>query len=215
MNVCVVVSAGEIADYERVRSFIPDDAPIIAADAGYYHLEKLGLEPTAVVGDFDSLEPGTTRCFPCISYPPEKDDTDTILAIKLGLERGCTSFILLGACGGRLDHTFANLTALAFLRENDARGIIIDGRSAAFLMCQGEEYRPAYDDLLSSFGETISVFPFAVEAACVSQTGVKYPLDCYELNATFPLGVSNKITELDKCCITVHWGKILIIRASD
>lgn len=215
MDVCVVISAGEISDYEFVKQFIPDDAPIIAADGGFIHLERLGLEPTAVVGDFDSLEPGVTRGFPCISYPPEKDDTDTILAIKLGLERGFKQFILLGASGGRLDHTFANITALAFLQTEGASGVLIDGHSAAFLLSNEGEYRPEDDDLLRPFGDTISVFPFGTQAACVSEINVKYPLEHYELNADFPLGVSNRLHKGENSRIILHWGRILIIRARD
>lgn len=212
MEACVIVSAGKISDYDFLKDLIPQGAPVIAADGGYEHLPFLGIEPMAIVGDFDSLEPGTPRKYPCISYPPEKDDTDTMLAIKLGLERGYEQFIMIGALGGRIDHAFANLTALSFLRNHDAYGVILDDENAVFMLSTGESYSPAKDDLLRDYDEYISIFPFGAECATVSEEGVKYPLDTYELSADFPLGVSNRITEPEICKITVHAGKILVIR---
>jgi thiamine pyrophosphokinase len=209
------MSAGEIRDYDFIRQFIPEGVPVFAADAGLYHLEKMNIEPSVVVGDFDSLIPGKEIHFPCVSFPPEKDDTDTILAVDLGLERGYRNFILLGASGGRLDHTFSNLSTLIYLREKGANGILIDNMNAAFLMCGGESYAPSEDDFLRQFGEIISVFTFGTETALVSEAGVKYPLERYSLSCAFPLGVSNKITDMEKCRISVHEGKILIIRVKN
>ncbi len=213
MNVCVVVSAGRIADYNFIKSFIPEGAPVFAADAGFSHLSELGLEAAAIVGDFDSLTPGEGRAFPCVSYPPEKDDTDTLLAVKLGIEKGYDQFIMIGSLGGRFDHAFANATALAYMRDRDVNGIIIDDECAVFMLENGESYEPDKDDLLRPYGETISVFPFGIECATVTMEGVKYPVDTYELSASIPIGVSNKITDMENCKITVHAGKVLIIRA--
>ncbi len=213
MEVCVVVSAGRIADYSFIRGFIPENAPVIAADAGFSHLSELGLEAMAIVGDFDSLTPGEGRAYPCVSYPPEKDDTDTLLAVKLGIEKGYEQFIMIGALGGRFDHAFANVTALSYMHEHDVNGIIIDDECAVFMLGSGEYYEPDKDDMLRPYGDMISVFPFGVECATVTLEGVKYPLDTYELSADMPLGISNRITDEENCKITVHAGKVLIIRA--
>ncbi len=213
MKACVVVSAGKIADYNFIKSFIPEGAPVFAADAGFSHLSGLGLEAMAIVGDFDSLTPGEGRAYPCVSYPPEKDDTDTLLAIKLGIEKGYDQFIMIGALGGRFDHAFANVTALSYMRDHDVNGLIIDDECAMFMLASGECYEPDKDDLLRPYGETISVFPFGIECATVTMEGVKYPVDTYELSAGIPLGVSNKITDMENCRITVHAGKVIIIRA--
>ena len=76
----------------------------IAADAGLHLCERLGVRPDVVLGDFDSMD---VRQAPadCIRVPVEKDDTDTMLALREGLRRGCDTFYLYGATGGaRLDH---------------------------------------------------------------------------------------------------------------
>ena len=98
----------------------------IAADAGLHLCERLGVRPDVVLGDFDSMD---VRQAPadCIRVPVEKDDTDTMLALREGLRRGCDTFYLYGATGGaRLDHTLANLQSLAFLLRHRARGYLYD-----------------------------------------------------------------------------------------
>lgn len=98
----------------------------IAADAGLLLCERLGVKPDLVLGDFDSMD--ASEAPPdCIRVPVEKDDTDTMLALREGLRRGCDTFYLYGATGGaRLDHTLANLQSLAFLLRHGARGYLYD-----------------------------------------------------------------------------------------
>ena len=66
--------------------------------------------------------------FPNIRRSPvEKDDTDTMLAVKTALEQGCDEVYLYGGTGGkRLDHTLANLQSLLYLRRRGARGYMYD-----------------------------------------------------------------------------------------
>lgn len=72
----------------------------IAADAGLLLCERLGVRPDVVLGDFDSMD---VRQAPadCIRVPVEKDDTDTMLALREGLRRGCDTFYLYGATAAR------------------------------------------------------------------------------------------------------------------
>ena len=102
----------------------PDDF-IIGADAGYLNAQRLGFPPDLILGDFDSApmpEPG-----PFLEvYPSQKDQTDCILGVDAGLERGCTRFIILGGMGGRLDHTIANIQTLGYLIDHGARGELRD-----------------------------------------------------------------------------------------
>ena len=58
-----------------------------------------------------------------------KDDTDTLAALKFGLEQGHREFHLYGALGGRLEHTMANLQCLLFLKRVGAAGYIWDGNT--------------------------------------------------------------------------------------
>ena len=93
---------------------------VIAADGGLAHLKAQGAAPDLTVGDFDSL--GYVPDGNVIRHPPEKDDTDTMLALRLGLERGYDTFVLYGCLGGRMDHAYANFQAV--LAEDPAFAFI-------------------------------------------------------------------------------------------
>ena len=108
---------------------------VIAADAGYRVCQQEGLVPDVILGDFDSMEAPDAGEKVC-RLPVEKDDTDTLAAVKLGLERECTDFWIYGGTGGkRLDHTLANLQTLLYLRRRGARGFLYDND---FVDCSGE-----------------------------------------------------------------------------
>ena len=102
--------------------FKPNESDlVIAADSGYLKLKKLGITPDLAVGDFDSLGeiPTDTEV---VKHPVKKDDTDTLLAIKIGIEKGFREFHFYGCTGNRLDHTFGALQNLSFLAERGCRG---------------------------------------------------------------------------------------------
>lgn len=158
---------------------------VIAADGGLRHTEALGLRPDAILGDFDSLGyvptgPGVDR------FPVEKDDTDSMLAIRLGLAQGCDRFLIYGALDGpRLDHTVANFQALAFLAAHGALGYLVGLREIVTVLNPGE----------LSFPETargiVSLFSLGESVEGLTLHGLQYPLDRGRLTLDFPLGVSN------------------------
>ena len=156
---------------------------VIAADGGYAALQALGVQANLVVGDFDSLG-YVPEGAEIVQHPVRKDDTDTLLAIRLGLKRGYRNFVITGALGGRLDHTFANLQALLFLRDHGARGVLY-----------GDGFSATADTDSSNTVEgkgTLSVFSFDPTAKGVYLRDVSYPLENAELTSSFPIGVSNE-----------------------
>ena len=167
----------------------PEDL-VIAADAGYRTCRELGIVPDLLLGDFDSME--QPEDFANIHRSPvEKDDTDTMLAVKTGLEQGCGEFYLYGGTGGRrLDHTLANLQTLLYLRRRGARGYLYDN-DFVWTVIENETIRV---DKTVEWG-LLSVFCLGDRARGVAETGVQYPLQGAELTAEFPLGVSNHILE--------------------
>ena len=122
MKRCFIFAAGTFFGL-RERP-MPGDL-VIAADAGYRACQRAGIVPDLLLGDFDSMEQPD---FPNIRRSPvEKDDTDTMLAVKTALEEGCDTVYIYGGTGGkRLDHTLANLQTLLFLRRRGARGYLYD-----------------------------------------------------------------------------------------
>ena len=188
MKRCFIFAAGTFYGLRR-KPEEPEDL-VIAADAGYRTCRELGIVPDLLLGDCDSME--QPEDFANIHRSPvEKDDTDTMLAVKTGLEQGCGEFYLYGGTGGRrLDHTLANLQTLLYLRRRGARGYLYDN-DFVWTVIENETIRV---DKTVEWG-LLSVFCLGDRARGVTETGVQYPLQGAELTAEFPLGVSNHILE--------------------
>ena len=198
MKPCIIFCA---AAFDGLLFPIPNNALVIAADGGLRHTQALGLSPDVILGDFDSLGyvPRNSQVFPV-----EKDDTDSMLSIRLGLERGCDQFFLYGAMDGpRLDHTMANFQTLGYLATHGARGTLIGSRYIATVLREESiSFSAAATGILSLFS--------LGDRAEVSIEGLHYPLDHGTLTSDFPLGVSNHFSGVP-ARITVHSGLVLAL----
>jgi len=203
--ICFIVGAAP--DHDNICIKPQADDLVIAADGGYTRLQKAGVIPQIVVGDFDSLgfTPKQTKVLP---YPKEKDDTDMMLAIRHGLSEGYQTFEIYGGLGGRIDHTIANIQALTFLARQGARGRLIDRSACATVICSGSiEFDAAQQGC-------ISVFALDEEVYGVTERGLQYPLTNATLTNAFPVGVSNVFIG-EKSAVSVREGTLLIILLSD
>ena len=135
----------------------------------------------------------------------EKDDTDSMLAVKLGLSKGYGRFLLYGGLDGvRLDHTVANYQALQYLADRDARGILIGRDFCATVIRNGALRFPG-----GKQGD-ISVFCMGPDAQGVNIEGLYYSLKNGTLTCGFPLGVSNHFTD-SAARVSVAQGSLLIL----
>ena len=179
-------------------------ALIIAADGGADLLRECGILPDIVIGDMDSVKDGSFGPkTEIMKYPPEKDDTDTYLAVKTGIERGCDRFFLYGCSGGRLDHTIANIQTLNYLANENREGYMIG---------DSENITVIKDSVLSlnvRRGTAVSVFAAGKPAKSVTLKGLKYELEDIPVTDTFPVGVSNEaVSEHPE--IEVKGGTLLV-----
>ena len=128
MGCCVIVGGANINNYEYIRKKLLVDDYVVFCDSGLKHLEQLRVKPNLIVGDFDSHEnpqlDAETIVLPC-----EKDDTDTVYAVKEAIKRGFNDFLLIGVVGARLDHTLGNVSILLYLDSLGKKGCIIDDYS--------------------------------------------------------------------------------------
>lgn len=178
-------------------------AYVIAADKGLLHLRRQGIAPDLIVGDFDSLG-RVPEGENVLQLPVEKDDTDMMRAVRLGLERGCRTFVLYGGVGGRMDHTYANLQTLTFLADHGARGYLVgEGFLATAIRDGSLDFGPEHRG-------TISVFCPGAPAGGVDLEGLQYPLHDAVLTSGFPLGVSNSFTG-ESAKVTVRRGTLLVM----
>lgn len=198
MSKCIIFGA---AEFDRLLLPIEQGDLLIAADGGLEHFAKTDCVPDVILGDFDSLgyTPEGAKVFPV-----EKDDTDVMLAIRHGLSAGFREFLIYGGMDGkRLDHTVANLQALAFLREQGARGYLIGREQIATVIAQEKAAFENAEGILS-------VFCTGEAAAGVTIRGMQYNLEKGTLTADFPLGVSNHFTGRP-AEIAVEKGHLLLI----
>lgn len=216
---CVIISAG---------SFVPVDIPLyegdycIACDAGFKYAQEMGILPDLIVGDFDSAseqDPIVLRSIEEIAlHDPDrivrlnvvKDDTDTMKAVKIGLEKGYRKFYLYGATGGkRIDHSIANIQTLLFIKHNGGKGYIMDS-DKMLMIAENEE-------ISFNVGNTgyLSVFSLSEVSKGVTLKGLMYTLEDGELKNDFPLGVSNEFIIDEKASVSVKDGTLLIILQFD
>ena len=199
MKRCVIFCA---AGFDGLALPIDTDDLVIAADGGLRHTQAIGITPTLILGDFDSL--GYTPDESLV-FPVEKDDTDAMLAAREGLRRGCDEFYFYGSLDGkRLDHTVANFQTLQFLEDQGATGYLIGADYLVTVVKNGTLRFPA--------GATgiASLFCLGVDARGVTLEGLKYPLEDGTLTAGFPLGVSNHFIGTD-ATVSVRDGSLLVL----
>lgn len=204
---CVIVGAAEIGNYEKIKEYFAEDDFYIFCDGGLKHTECLGVEPDLIVGDFDSFprSEAVKTAAELITLPCEKDDTDTVFAVKEALARGFTDFLLVGVVGQRLDHTLGNLSVLLMLDKAGAAGKIIDDYSEMLLVSDSTAY---VDDSFSYF----SVLSVGGEAGGISEKNAKYTLENASISSEYQYGISNEVLPGKTSEISVKSGRLLLIK---
>ncbi|MCM1363740.1 MAG: thiamine diphosphokinase [Faecalibacterium sp.] len=200
MGICYIIGAGE-SDVINIEKRADDF--VICADGGADAAERNGITPDLFVGDFDSLG-RVPKGENVIVHPTEKDETDSLLAVNCGLERGYKDFIMYGMLGGRLDHTYANIQLLMYLCEKDAIGTLI---GCGYKITAIKNSRVDYDETESGM---ISVFSFIPESRGITISGLKYEVSDFTLKSTFPMAVSNEFLG-KKSYIEVKDGALIIM----
>lgn len=199
---CCIFGAGDYGGFFPSPQQL-DGALLIAADGGFAAMARHGLTPHLAVGDFDSLG-RVPQGVPVLRHPPEKDDTDMVLAADEGLARGCDRFLIFGGLGGRLDHSLANLHLLARLAERGCPAFLLgDGSGVTAVRSGTLTFSPAHRG-------TVSLFAWGGPARGVTLSGLRYPLTEGILTPTHPLGVSNEFTSRE-ATVSVADGTLLVL----
>ena len=185
---CVIIGGADIQDYERLRAQLEPGDYCIYCDSGLKHREALGVQPSLIVGDFDSHE-NPHADVETIVLPTVKDDTDTVL----------------GVVGGRLDHTLGNVFILYYLDQQGKRGRILDDFSEMELVSAQPVSIP---DRCSFF----SLLNLSGCAKGVTIERAKYCLRDAEIPCEYQYGVSNEVLPGETATVSVREGKLLLIR---
>lgn len=198
-KICYLIGA---MPSEGERYIAQTDDLVIAADAGWRRAAEFGLSADIAVGDFDTAPPPDD--IETILHPARKDDTDLLLAAKVGLARGYRSFVLLGVSGGRPDHSIAAYQTLLWLNGQGARGYLCAGGMTATILNHERIILNAPTDTL------FSLFAVGGTAEGVTVDGASYPLQRAMLSPAYPLGISNRFTEAP-LTISVEKGSLLML----
>lgn len=201
---CVIVGGAEIKDYNNVRSYLNNDDFYIYCDCGLKHSEKLKITPNLIVGDFDSYQKPETE-IETIVLPREKDDTDTVFAIKEGINRGFDNFILIGVVGERLDHTLVNVSILNFLDSEDKKGKIIDDYSEIEIISNA----PAFITDDYSYFSLINMFGISEG---VTIKNAKFTIENANITSEYQYATSNEVLKGKIAEVKVNNGKLLLIK---
>ncbi len=206
MSVCYIFSGGIMGDNDLSAFKIPEADYVISADAGYLYAKKYGYDTYCLIGDFDTLEnlPDDDKYCELLKFKSEKDDTDTMLAVRHALEKGFDEIYIFGALGGRFDHTFSNIQTLSFIAKHNKRGFIISENEFVTVLNPGEYTFEKIN------GFSFSVFALTEKAEGVFERGFKYSLENAIIENSFPIGVCNEFFE-EKGVISFESGKILIV----
>lgn len=201
---CVIVGGAKIRNYQTIREYLNPDDFNIFCDRGLGHQEALGIEPHLIVGDFDSC-PNPHLEIETIVLPQEKDDTDTVFAVKEAVKRGFDNYLLLGAVGGRLDHTLGNVSILLMLHSLGKRALLVDDYSEMEIVSS----TPAYTD---DFFPFFSLLNISGTAEGITVEGAKYPLRGAEIQCTWQYGISNEVLPGHQARVSVEKGELLLVR---
>ena len=199
----VVIAGGDIYDYEAIKKLIDPDDFIICADSGFLHAKKMGIRPNIVMGDFDSCTKPDEDGFRVITYPPEKDFSDTYLAVDTARKEGYRNILILGAIGSRFDHTLANYHLLYYLMKQGVFARIVNENNEIFLI----EHTYRVD---GKKGDKIALIPLFSDVTVTAQ-GLYYPLNQTKLSFDVCTGISNVFLE-DTVEISVEGGVLSVIK---
>ena len=187
---------------------------IIASDKGLEILDECNIKPNYIIGDFDSLNKNVLckyikdKSIKTIKLNPEKDYTDTHMALKLAIYIKSTQITIVGAIGTRIDHTLANINILKEALEknidcnilNENNNIILTNKDITIKKDNKYKY--------------ISLLPLTTKATGITLKGFKYQLSNATLKIGESIGVSNEQIE-DNCLIKVKNGVLIIIKSKD
>lgn len=201
---CTIIGGADIGNYDIIRKYLRDDDFFVFCDSGLVHMQSLGVQPDLIVGDFDS-HPDPQLDVETIVLPCEKDDTDTVFAVKEAINRGFTDFLLIGVVGKRLDHTLGNISILLYLDEIGLTGTIVDDYSKMQIVSG----KPGYiRDDYSYF----SLLNISGIAKGIRIENAKYPLENAEITCQYQYGISNEVLPGKTAKVSVREGKLLLVK---
>ena len=217
----IIGIGGRCEDTPALRSLIPKEYFAVAADSGLAHFKTLGIVPDVLVGDLDSISESLLRQskkehLAIERYKPEKDNTDSEIAVDKALRQGCESLLFIGAFGNRLDHMLSNQMMAASLAERGIQVVLTDG--VTFMYTVTPENSPFHfpAKALKKDEDVLSIVSVSGETMIITLEGFQYPLHQDRILFGSTRTVSNTVAweekkRKDDIVITLEKGIALFI----
>lgn len=207
---CTIVSGSPMNDAEFLADKIDNNSFIIAADSGYTVLNKAGIKPDLIIGDFDSSPKPNADC-EIIVLNPEKAYTDTFTCVREAVKREFKQIDIFFAIGTRFDHTYANVLCLDYCLKHGVDCTIIDRHNRLSLIEKSKTFNKEYDNF--------SLFAFMGECKGVAIKGAYYDAGFYSLQKLDfkpwdQIANSNYI-DGEECTVSVEKGILLLAESND
>jgi thiamine pyrophosphokinase len=205
----LIISNGDIKDYNFYEKLLKDVDMVICADGGANHAYRMKLKPHLIVGDFDSIKEEILEFYEnegvrIEKFPPMKDETDTQLAMLKAIELGAKEITFIGVIGERLDHSYANLSLLLYLLNRNIKGKIVNEMNEIYLINK-------FIEVEGKKGELLSLLPYSKEVKGIYTKGLFYGLSGQSMDLEMPYGISNVFTD-NKATIEIEEGLLLVIK---
>jgi len=184
----------------------------IVVDGALEITHRLGVKPDYIVGDFDTVNQELLEYYDkdiILRHPPEKDQTDTELAIETALNAGYDNLTFLGATGSRMDHSLGNIFLLEGLLAQGIEAEILNENNKLYLKKQGFTLKRK-----EARGNFISLLPLTETVENVTLRGFKYPVEHLTFYREKTLGISNEITE-EEAVVEFSKGTFIVVESQD
>ncbi|GAB4123321.1 MAG: thiamine diphosphokinase [Roseiflexaceae bacterium] len=211
MHIVIVANAPDL-DALPFAEVIARADLLIAADGGALPLIECNLLPHLVIGDLDSLDHSAqamleARGVVLQRYPRAKDETDLELALLYAAEQCPHTIDIIGALGGRWDHTLANVAMLAMPELYGIRVRLLAERQILTLVRDSAE-------LYGQRGDTLSLIPLTAAVEGITTHGLLYPLADSTLSYERARGISNVLLDIPGR-VSIRSGLLLVVQHDD
>jgi thiamine pyrophosphokinase len=200
----VILANGRFPTHNFPLSILNSASKIICCDGAVNNLDRYGLEPTAIVGDLDSLsEELRAKYYDRLFHDSDQQSNDLTKTVKWCIERGFKTLNILAGTGLREDHALGNIGLLpSYLRYGVNVIMITDYGTLVPLIAGGK---------LTSFkGQIVSIFSFD-NSTTISTKNLEYPIKNMKFNELWK-GTLNKSLG-DWFELIFESGSVVVFRA--
>lgn len=204
----IIFSGAYIENYDYLSEINFDDYLIICADSGYKHAKLLNVVPDVILGDNDSYVNKYPDDIKNLVYPPEKDFTDTNIAIDYAIKHNAEEILIIGGLGGRIDHEFSHFCLMNYALDKGVKLKLINDTNEIWM--EKNSFT-----LKKSKRKYVSFFPYAGDVLNFSIKGLKYETANMRMVPNRVQASSNEFSDSNTAFVTFDSGIVIVMLCDD